>query len=182
MRAQPPHGPFDVGHDLPRDLVASLRTLLRHELSVLAGADDGGGDGPASALDGCSDQLSLIAESAVRDAVEGYCGLSDSRAPFFSLAHEMEGRVRDRRRELLVRHSRGYEGLSDIEEDIRESRRRWIRSEMGGGAARNFELGEVTTKLGNEHSHEKERRAAVARQRSGLWKALFQDLDGVLMP
>ena len=108
--------------------------------------------------------------------------MADSRAPFFSLAHEMENRIRDRRRELLVKHSRGYEGISDIEEDIRESRRRWTRSELGGGAARNFELGVVTTKLGNEHSREKDREAAAARQRSGLWKALFQDLDGVLMP
>lgn len=177
IRAQE-HASFDVGHDLPGELVASLRALLRHELSVLAGVDDEDG----SALDGYSAQLSLIAESAVHDAVEEYCGLADSRAPFFSLAHEMENRIRDRRRELLVRHSRGYEGLSDIEDDIRESRRRWTRSELGGGAARSFELGVVTTKLGNGHSREMERKEAVARQRSGLWKALTQDLDGVLMP
>lgn len=105
------------------------------------------------------------------DAVQSYCGM-DVNAPFFNLSSEMEHRVRDRRKELLVKHSKGYEGVRDVEEDVENSRLRWLRNVLGGRAARNYEFGEVTTKVGNEHSHRKERRAMEGR-RDSIWNALF---------
>ena len=115
------------------------------------------------------------------DAIESYCNIQNVNAPFFDLSTEMEHRIRDRRRELLLKHSRGYESLRDIEEDIRDSRGAWIRDVLGNRAARSYEFGEVTTKAGNARGHEVERRERVDR-RSGILSALFQDLDGVLMP
>lgn len=81
----------------------------------------------------------------------------------------------------MLKHSRGYENVKDVMSDIEQSRKVWVRDVLGNAAAKNYEFGEVTTKAGNEHSHEKEKRARKVR-RSNFLNALFQDLDGILMP
>ena len=93
----------------------------------------------------------------------------------------MVHRVRDRRRELLLKHSRGYESVKDVMKDIEESRMEWMNKNLGNQATKNYEFGEVTTKFGNEHSHEKEQRMRKVR-RTSILNALFQDIDGILMP
>ena len=98
-------------------------------------------------------------------------------APFFNLANEMDHRIVRRRRELLHKHCKGYESVRDVQEDIETSRVGWVRDVLGNRAARNYEFGEVTTKAGNEHSHQKER-----NRQDVIMDALFKDLDGVLMP
>eukprot|EP01083_Nonionella_stella_P005700 16456_1 len=149
-----PSGSFDRGpHPLPEELVTSLQTLLRHELGTIVGLDEG------AQFDHDGRDLSLIVLSSASDAIESYCGISDIDAPFFDLSDEMEHRIRDRRRELLVEHSKGYESVGDVAEDIERSRRGWTRRVLGNKAANNYEFGEVTTRAGNEHSHEKEKRA-----------------------
>ena len=80
-------------------------------------------------------------------------------------------------RKLLVKHSKGYENVRDIEKDIESDRKGWVRDVLGNRAAKTYEIGEVTTKAGNKHSHQKEKAA-----RNGVMSALFSDLDGVLMP
>lgn len=156
-------------------MLSTLHTLLRHELGLIIGLDDG------TPFDYNGRDLSLIVLSSISDAIESYCGITNINAPFFNLVHEMEHRVRDRRRELLLKHSRGYENVRDIQGDIEESRNGWVRKVLGAKAANNYEFGEVTTKDGNEHSHQKDEKVRKDRQ-SSILNALFQDLDGVLMP
>ena len=81
----------------------------------------------------------------------------------------------------MIKHSRGYENVKDVEKDILKARKEWMREVLGNRAALNYEFGEVTTKAGNEHSHKKEKRTREGR-RSSILNALFQDLDGALMP
>src|SRR5210317_1392013 len=107
------------------------------------------------------------------EAIESYCGITNINAPFFNLSTEMEHRVRDRRRELLLKHSRGYESVKDVMKDIEESRMEWMNKNLGNQATKNYEFGEVTTKFGNEHSHEKEQRMRKVR-RTSILNALFQ--------
>lgn len=176
IRSQPTNA-FEQGpHSLPEELLTSLHALLRRELGTIAGLRD-----ESSSFDYNGRKLSLIVLSSVSDAIESYCGITNIDAPFFNLVNEMEHRIRFRRRELLVKHSKGYESVSNVKEDIEKGREDWVREVLGNRAARNYEHGEVTTKAGNGHSHEKERRARRGRQFQIL-NALFQDLDGVLMP
>ena len=144
-----------------------MHTVLRHELGRIA----------ESSFDCNSHDLSLLVLSAVSEAVESYCGITNINAPFFDLSTEMDHRIRDRRRKLLVKHSKGYENVRDIERDIESNRKGWVRDVLGNRAAKQYEFGEVTTKAGNKHSHQKEKAA-----RDGVMSALFNDLDGVLMP
>lgn len=175
IRSQPSNT-FDLDpHSLPEELLTSLHTLLRHELGAIIGLEDG------KSFDYNGRDLSLIVLSSVSEAIESYCGVANVNAPFFNLSNEMEHRIRDRRRELLVKHSRGYENVKDVERDIQTARREWVREVLGNRAAINYEFGEVTTKAGNQHSHEKEKTIGKVR-RSRIMNALFQDLDGVLMP
>ena len=68
------------------------------------------------------------------EAIESYCGITNINAPFFNLSTEMEHRVRDRRRELLLKHSRGYESVKDVMKDIEESRMEWVNKNLGNQA------------------------------------------------
>jgi len=175
VRSQPSNT-FDQGpHHLPQELTTTLNTLLRHELGTIVGLEEG------TNYNYEKRDLSLLVLSSVSDAIESYCGISNIHAPFFDLSTEMNHRIKDRRRNLLVKHSRGYENIHDVEDDIRSSRLDWVRKVLGGKAASNYEMGEVTTHDGNEHSHEKERKMREER-RTSIWNALFQDLDGALMP
>ncbi len=175
LRSQPGNS-FDHGpHALPDELLTSLHKLLRHELGTIIGLDG------SSQFDYDGRDLSLIVLSSISEAIESYCGITNIDAPFFNLSNEMEHRIRDRRKELLVKHAKGYENLKDVEEDIEQSRVEWLRDVLGNRAARTWEFGEVITKAGNEHSHQKEKRARDGT-RSKILNALFQDLDGVLMP
>ena len=81
----------------------------------------------------------------------------------------------------MIKDSRCYENVKDVEWDIQKARKEWMREFLGNMVAVNYEFGEVTTKAGNEHSHEKEKKARENRQ-SSVFNALFQDLNGVLMP
>lgn len=118
--------------------------------------------------------LSIVVVAAATDAIEKYCDVADVHAPFFSLTSEMESRVRGRRRELLLKHARGFESVKDVAEDVRTSRREWARTalgEGGGGGARAAavgdsvaEWGEVTTRAGNERCHRRERRVRDNRR------------------
>jgi len=175
IRSQPSNAFVQGPHALPEELLTSLHTLLRHELGTIIGLDDD------LSFDYNGRDLSVIVLSSVSEAIESYCGITNINAPFFNLSTEMEHRIRDRRRELLVKHSKGYEDVNNVKEDIEKSREVWVREVLGNRAARNYEFGEVTTKAGNEHSHEKEKRVRQGRQFKIL-NALFQDLDGVLMP
>ena len=164
-----PSSTFDHGpHALPEELLSSLQTLLRHELGTITSN---------SSFEYNSRDLSLLVLSAVGEAVESYCGITNMNAPFFNLSHEMDHRIVRRRRELLHKHCKGYESVRDVQEDIETSRVGWVRDVLGNRAARNYEFGEVTTKAGNEHSHQKER-----NRQDVIMDALFKDLDGVLMP
>lgn len=170
---------------LPRELLDSLQALLRHELGrivvVVRDVEDASSSSSSFDYNDHHRDLSPLVLSFASTAVESYCGMANVDAPFFDLEREMERRVRDRRRELLLRHSRGYEGVVDVEEDIERSRREWTREVLGTKAAAGYEFGEVITRDGNGHSHRKERRAREGR-RSNILNALFQDLDGILMP
>eukprot|EP00579_Thalassiosira_antarctica_P019963 CAMPEP_0201954082 /NCGR_PEP_ID=MMETSP0904-20121228/2188_1 /ASSEMBLY_ACC=CAM_ASM_000553 /TAXON_ID=420261 /ORGANISM="Thalassiosira antarctica, Strain CCMP982" /LENGTH=263 /DNA_ID=CAMNT_0048498037 /DNA_START=171 /DNA_END=965 /DNA_ORIENTATION=- len=175
IRSQPSNT-FDHGlHPLPEEVLTSLHTLLRHELGSIIGLGDD------TSFDYNGRDLSLIVLSSVSDAIESYCGITNINAPFFNLSNEMEHRIRDRRRALMIKHSRGYENVKDVEKDILKARKEWMREVLGNRAALNYEFGEVTTKAGNEHSHEKEKRTREGRK-SSMLNALFQDLDGALMP
>jgi len=176
VRSQPVGG-FDRGpHSIPRDLLTPLHALLRHSLNVIVGLD-----GSDSSFYYNGRDLSLLVRSAVTEAIESYCGIANANAPFFDLVSEMDHRVSDRRRDLLAKHSRGYESVRDVLHDIESSRLPWLREVLGSRAAMNYEFGEVTTKAGNGHSHEKERTARRGR-RFEILKGLFRDLEGVLMP
>ena len=107
--------------------------------------------------------LSLLVLSSVTDAIESYCGITNINAPFFGLGQEMDHRIRDRRRDLLLKHAKGYESVQDINQDIEASRKEWLREVLGHKAARNFHSGEVTTKNGNLHIHQEERQKKEKR-------------------
>jgi len=126
-----------------------------------------------------NEHLSLLVVSTVGEAIESYLGLTNVDAPFFSLLKEMNHRVCIRRKEMLVKHSKGYENMSDVERDIKDSRKTWVRINMGRKAASNYHFGEITTKV-NKYSvsDNEEKRGGMP----SLWNALIQDLDGVVMP
>lgn len=167
---------FDQGpHSVPEQLLTSLHKLLRHELGSIIGLDD------QESFNHNGRDLSLVVLSSVSDAIESYCGITNINAPFFNLSNEIEHRIRDRRKQLLLKHSKGYENVRDIMQDIEQSREEWVHDTMGKRAARNYEFGEVTTHAGNAHGHREEKRAREGR-RSNVLNALFQDLDGILMP
>ncbi|KAL3763552.1 hypothetical protein ACHAW5_008095 [Stephanodiscus triporus] len=180
VRARPAGGgggSIDRGpHSIPRELLTSLNVLLRHSLNVIVGLD--GSDSPFRYN---GRDLSLLVLSSVTEAIESYCGVANANAPFFDLNNEMDHRVADRRRGLLEKHSRGYESVRDVLNDIESSRVTWLREVLGARAARNYEFGEVTTKAGNARSHEKERMARRGR-RFEILSGLFRDLEGILMP
>jgi len=168
---------FDQEHHLPEQLLRSLETLLRHELGTIIGLDDN----TNSQFQTNGHNLSILVLSTVTKAIESYCSISNVNAPFFNLSNEMDNRVRNRRRELLLKHSAGYESVQDVLNDIETSRLQWMRDTLGGKSCQNYEFGEVTTKVGNEHSHLKEKKMRDGR-RSSILNALFIDFDGVLMP
>jgi hypothetical protein len=109
--------------------------------------------------------LSLLVLSSVSDAIEAYCGITNIDAPFFQLNQEVNHRIRNRRRQLLLKHAKGYESVKDIERDIEASRKHWVRDVLGGKAAKNFHFGEVTTKGGNLHTHQEEKQKKEKRAR-----------------
>ena len=82
----------------------------------------------------------------------------------------------------MIKDSSCYENVKDVEWDIQKARKEWMREILGNMVAVNCEFGEVTTKAGNEHSHKKEKRTTREGRRSSILNALFQDLDGALMP
>ena len=90
-----------------------------------------------------------------------YCSVDNVSALFFDLTWEMDQCVSDQRGDLLSRHSRGYEGVRDILDDIKSSRLAWTREVLGSRVAMNYEFGKVTTRAGNGHSHERERMARL---------------------
>mmetsp|Transcript_31038 Transcript_31038/g.67130 ORF Transcript_31038/g.67130 Transcript_31038/m.67130 type:complete len:93 (-) Transcript_31038:308-586(-) len=92
----------------------------------------------------------------------------------------MEHRIAKRRRELLLKHSKGYENVRDVVSDIRETRKEWVRTELGNRAASHYEFGEVITNAGNGRSQQKEK-SVREEWREGILNALFLD-DGGLMP
>jgi hypothetical protein len=77
----------------------------------------------------------------------------------------MDHRIRDRRRELLLRHAKGYENVKDIEKDIEMNRKEWVRDVLGNKAAKNFHSGEVITKDGNLRTHQEEKQKKDRRAR-----------------
>jgi vacuolar-type H+-ATPase catalytic subunit A/Vma1 len=151
---------FDQGqHQLPEELLTSMHTLLRHELNTIIGINSSSSEDNSlsSSFQYNARDLSILVVASLSEAIESYCGITNIHAPFFNLFHVMDNRIRTRRRELLVKHCRGYETIHDVVRDIETSRVHWLRDVMGNKAARNYEFGMVTTKVGNEHSHEKER-------------------------
>ena len=123
-----------------------------------------------------AENLSLLVASSVGEAIESYLGSVNVNAPFFSLQKEMDHRVSSRRKELLVKHSKGYENIKDIERDIEKSRKDWVRLNLGRKAAGDYNFGEVMTKVGDTQREVKKHKLP------SVWNALAQDLDGVLMP
>jgi len=186
VRSRPATSGYDRGpHSIPGDILYPLNAILRQSLNVIVG----GLDGPSSSSSNSSSytfhhngrDLSLLVLSSVTDAIESYCGMDNANAPFFDLIHEMDHRVSNRRRDLLVKHSRGYECVRDVLDEIESSRICWLRDALGTRAARYYEFGDVTTRAGNGHSHERERTA----RRGGRYEilgGLFRDLEGVLIP
>lgn len=154
------YGPYISQSHIPEGLVFELNSLIRRELHSLVGQES---------FD-CRD-LSTLVNAVVSEAVESYCG-KDVRAPFFSLSSEMNRRIKDRRRRILVKHSKGYESVKDVIDDIEENRKLWVREELGSDAAANFEFGKVTTKW----------ETTKQREHSSFMAALFSDLNGVLIP
>jgi hypothetical protein len=146
-----------------------MQTLLRHELNTLIGGLDTS-DNTASSptFQYNARDLSILVISSLSEAIGSYCSITNISAPFFNLVNVMENKIRSRRRELLVKHCRGFETVQDIVQDIEVSRMHWLRDNLGKRAARSYEFGEVTTKVGNEHSHEKERRGARRNILNGL--------------
>jgi len=173
IRSQPSRGTtFDQEpHHLPDELLSSMQTLLRHELNTLIGGSlDSSSDNtaPTASFQYNARDLSILVISSLSEAIESYCSITNIHAPFFNLVNVMEDKIRSRRRELLVKHCRGYETVDDIVRDIENSRMHWLRDVLGKRAAKNYEFGEVTTKVGNEHSHEKERRGTRRNILNGL--------------
>jgi len=174
---------FDYGRVLPQELLTSFQTLLRHELDTIINrtTDRNQKDqSSATTFDYNKRDLSLLILSTISDAIESYCGISNIHAPFFNLNHEMEHRIAKRRRELLLKHSKGYENVRDVVSDIRETRKEWVRTELGNRAASHYEFGEVITNAGNGRSQQKEK-SVREEWREGILNALFLD-DGGLMP
>lgn len=151
LRTQPLHqGP----HPLPEELLSSLHRLLRQELATITGT---------ATFNYSGHDLSLLVLSSVSEAIESYCGITNIDAPFFGLSQEMNHRIRNRRRALLLKHAKGYESVKDIERDIETSRKVWVRDVLGNKAAKNFHFGEVTTKAGNRHTHQEEKQKKEKR-------------------
>lgn len=146
---------------LPEELLSSLHTLLRNELATVTGNND---------FDYTGHDLSLLVLSCVSDAIESYCGITNINAPFFGLDQEVQHRIQSRRRELLLKHNKGYESVKDIEREIENSRKVWVRDVLGSKAAKNYHFGEVTTKAGNKHTHrdEEKKKEEQARLLSNL--------------
>ena len=123
-----------------------------------------------------SQNLSLLVISSVGEAIETYLGSINVNAPFFSLQKQMKNRVSNRRMDLLVKHAKGCENVKDVERDIVDSRKEWVRVNLGRKAANTYHFGEITTKVGNDHD------VGKRRKMPSMWNALAQDLDGVLLP
>lgn len=147
-----------------------MQALLRHELNAIIGLGSSENSVSSSFQYNARD-LSIIVLSSLSEAIESYCGVSNIHAPFFNLSNVMDNRIRTRRRELLVKHGcRGYETVDDVVRDVENNRVMWLRDVLGNRAARGYEFGVVTTKVGNEHhGREKERRA----RRRGLLNGLL---------
>lgn len=159
---------YDHGHySIPDELLRPLYKLVRQELRNVSGDES---------FDCNSENLSLLVVSTVGEAIESYLGPVNVNAPFFSLPKEMDHRVSSRRKELLVKHAKGIENVHDVEKDIEESRKKWIRMNLGRKAASEYHFGDVITKVGNTQEVKKR------RPMPSMWNALVQDLDGVLMP
>lgn len=159
---------FDHGHySIPDELLRPLYKLVHQELRRVSGDES---------FECNSEKLSLLVVSSVGDSIKSYLSGVNINAPFFSLRKEMNHRVSDRRKELLVKHSKGYESVKDVEKDIEQSRKEWIRLNLGRKAANDYHFGEVMTKVGNTHGE------VIKRKLPSMWDALIQDLDGVLMP
>ena len=159
---------FDDGqHSIPDELLRPLYDLVLKELRIACGDDS---------FECNSQNLSLLVISSVGEAIETYLGSINVNAPFFSLQKHMKNRVCSRRMDLLVKHAKGCENVKDVENDIVDSRREWVRVNLGRKAANTYHFGEITTKVGNEHN------ARKRRKMPSMWNALIQDLDGVLVP
>lgn len=153
LGSQPLHqGP----HPLPEELISSLHDLLRQELATITGK---------ASFDYSGHDLSLLVLSSASDAIESYCGITNIDAPFFGLDQEVNHRIRSRRKQLLLKHAKGYESVKDIERDIEASRKVWVREVLGNKAAKHFHFGEVTTKGGNRHTHQEEKQKKEDRAR-----------------
>jgi len=158
----------DQGHHrIPDELLSPLYKLLRQELRKISGDES---------FECSSQNLSLLVVSCVGEAIETYLGITNVDAPFFCLSKEMEHRVSNRRKELLMKHAKGYESVKDVEKDIQDTRKNWVRVKLGKKAAVDYHFGEITTKVGNGKIADKK------KVFPSLWNALIQDLDGVLIP
>eukprot|EP00569_Conticribra_weissflogii_P000690 CAMPEP_0171357386 /NCGR_PEP_ID=MMETSP0878-20121228/46213_1 /TAXON_ID=67004 /ORGANISM="Thalassiosira weissflogii, Strain CCMP1336" /LENGTH=263 /DNA_ID=CAMNT_0011863429 /DNA_START=222 /DNA_END=1013 /DNA_ORIENTATION=- len=163
-------------HLLPDEILSPLQAVMRSELQLLLPFQE-------DLLDQRSSDIQLLALSSINEAVESYCGVANVNAPFFNLASEMHQRIRKRRRELLVKHSRGYENVKDVERDIEKNRKKWLHIMFGRHAASDYKIGEthrVMTKLGDISKEAKRQRNREARKKFLL--VLFSDLNGVLLP
>ncbi len=161
---------------LPNEILVPLQAVLFKELQLLLPYEE-------DVLDQRRSDVSLLALSSINEAVESYCGIANINAPFFNLVSEMHQRVCKRRRELLFKHSKGYENVKDVQRDIEENRKKWFRVVMGRNAASDYKIGEahhVMTKLGDASKEEEKQRHREARKQFLL--GLFQDLNGVLLP
>eukprot|EP00986_Skeletonema_menzelii_P011473 scaffold5909_cov150-Skeletonema_menzelii.AAC.3 len=143
-------------HPLPEELISSLHDLLCQELATITGT---------AAFDYSGHDLALLVLSSVSDAIESYCGITNIDAPFFGLDQEVNHRIRSRRKQLLLKHAKGYASVKDIENDIEASRKVWVRDVLGNKAAKQFHFGEVITKGGNMHTHQEEKQKKEERAR-----------------
>ena len=157
------HGQYSI----PNELLQPLYKIVRQELRNVSGDES---------FECNSQNLSVLVVSSVGEAIESYLGPVNVNAPFFSLSKEMQHRISSRRKELLVKHSKGYENVKDVERDIEDSRKDWVRVNLGRKAANNYHFGEVTTKVGPGNGNVKKQKVP------SIWNALIQDLDGVLLP
>jgi hypothetical protein len=157
------HGQYSI----PDELLQPLYKIIRQELRNVSGDDS---------FECNSQNLSVLVVSSVGEAIESYLGPVNVNAPFFSLSKEMQHRISSRRKELLVKHSKGYENVKDVERDIEDSRKDWVRVNLGRKAANNYHFGEITTKVGPGNADVKKQKVP------SIWNALVQDLDGVLLP
>jgi hypothetical protein len=179
-------------HSIPGEILYPLNAVLRRSLDAIVG----GLDDHSSTFHRNGRDLSPLVLSSVTDAIESYCGIDDASAPFFDLSRAMDRRVSDIRRDLLARHSRGYECVRDVLDDIESSRVGWLRDKFGTRATRHYEFGDVTTsrtrrrsdvtaRAGNGHSHDRER-TARGGQGGGRYEillgGLFRDLEGASIP